>query len=711
MENAIYDEKGNLISVSSSNDELTGYRAKNAKFLSSPKTYAVNTNLDYNEDNKLVNISTINQNIAFTRENDILKKVEVNDDIVFANNVAEDKIVQQFANGTQIIKKQLDVNKYSVSYGNLNEFLITVNDNDYPETITDTKTGMVTKYNFDSDGILISLENEYGNVVKSDAVMDNHLFGSQLITQYSNDCLRVSFGDNTNYHNIYKVENLSGLSAFTFDDKPIYSISLCDSLIGFDGYDNVFGSSEKYTFSNLGYLTSVTNKGSLIEKYAYDDYGKLIESFNQGVSNHYIYDDSGNLKSEISNSKTTMYQYDNDKNLNQLTAINGKSLEYDEIGNLLHFNEGRFSWDGGQLLKTSIIDGKSTEYYYGADKIRTRRVVGERSIEYQYFNGYLVASRDNFGTTLYFYDAEYHALGFVYNNEIYLYVKDPLGVIRGIVNGKMDPVVIYNYDDWGTPSIQYCSSKNILYANMILYKDYIYDFESNLYYLNSRYYSPEIRRFISQDNLEKVGETGTKDINYNLYSYCNNNPIMLSDQFGYEAITLTFSALFMVFACVIALVVVSFLVTKIIDEVVKTFKPYYYNISSTLTQTKNDFYDLVKKFKKEALLAFGEYVLSIWMWWVDNGKQEYHHIIARTSSKCSAARELFVVTYKYNINDEANMVWLKYRLHKHLHTNAYYSAVNAYTVLGNELGGKYMFLAHLAEIKGALSILNACLKF
>lgn len=555
------------------------------------------------------------------------------------------------------------------------------------------------------------MENEYGKVIKTDETIKNNSFGSQLFTQYSDDSLLVSFENNTNYHQLRKVETSNDLFSLNFDDKPIYSILLNDSQTGYDGYDDVFGNSEKYTFNNLGYLTSVSNSGTLTKKYSYDDYGKLTYSFNQGISNYYTYDDSGNLRTEISNIETTTYQYNNENNLNQLTAINDNPLKYDEIGNLVYFDGDSFSWDGGQLLEGSIINGKTTKYCYGADKIRTRRIVDEKTIEYQYFNGHLVASRDNTGTTLYFYDDENHALGFEYNNTIYLYVKDPLGVIRGIVNERMEPIVIYDYDDWGTPSIKYCSSENILSANMVLYKDYVYDSESNLYYLGSRYYSPEIRRFISQDNLEKVGETGSKDYNYNLYSYCNNNPIMLSDQFGYEAITLTFSTLFMLFACVVAFVVVSFLVTKIIDEVIKVFKPYYYNISSKLTQTKNDFYNLVNKFKKEALLAFGEYILTIWMWWVDNGKQEHHHIIAKTSSKCYTARQLFTVTYKYNINDEANMVWLKYRLHKHLHTDAYYSAVNTYTVLGNNLGGKYLFLAHLAEIKGALTLLNATLIF
>ena len=62
------------------------------------------------------------------------------------------------------------------------------------------------------------------------------------------------------------------------------------------------------------------------------------------------------------------------------------------------------------------------------------------------------------------------------------------------------------------------------------YKSYYYDDESSMYYLKSRYYLPEICRFISPDNIKYINPD---DINgYSLYSYCNNNPIMYSDPDG-----------------------------------------------------------------------------------------------------------------------------------------------------------------------------------
>ena len=58
--------------------------------------------------------------------------------------------------------------------------------------------------------------------------------------------------------------------------------------------------------------------------------------------------------------------------------------------------------------------------------------------------------------------------------------------------------------------------------NIFIYKGYCYDEETNLYYLNARYYSPIICRFISYDDVSYID---LKSVNgLNLYAYCFNNP-------------------------------------------------------------------------------------------------------------------------------------------------------------------------------------------
>ena len=50
--------------------------------------------------------------------------------------------------------------------------------------------------------------------------------------------------------------------------------------------------------------------------------------------------------------------------------------------------------------------------------------------------------------------------------------------------------------------------------------------------MQSRYYDPTIRRFISADDVGTMGISGTF-LSYNLYAYCENNPISFNDPSGY----------------------------------------------------------------------------------------------------------------------------------------------------------------------------------
>ena len=65
--------------------------------------------------------------------------------------------------------------------------------------------------------------------------------------------------------------------------------------------------------------------------------------------------------------------------------------------------------------------------------------------------------------------------------------------------------------------------------NVLRYRGYVYDEETNLYYLQSRYYSPETCRFINSDTYVS---TGTSTLGYNMFLYCDNNPVSFVDPTG-----------------------------------------------------------------------------------------------------------------------------------------------------------------------------------
>ena len=66
------------------------------------------------------------------------------------------------------------------------------------------------------------------------------------------------------------------------------------------------------------------------------------------------------------------------------------------------------------------------------------------------------------------------------------------------------------------------------------YRGYYYDTETGFYYLQSRYYDPEICRFINADSYASTGDGFT---GLNMFAYCNNNPILYLDSSGEVAVT------------------------------------------------------------------------------------------------------------------------------------------------------------------------------
>ena len=76
------------------------------------------------------------------------------------------------------------------------------------------------------------------------------------------------------------------------------------------------------------------------------------------------------------------------------------------------------------------------------------------------------------------------------------------------------------------------NNKTIALLNPFRYRSYYYDVETGLYYLNSRYYDPQIGRFINADNISTLDVTQIALNGLNLYAYCLNNPIINTDESG-----------------------------------------------------------------------------------------------------------------------------------------------------------------------------------
>ncbi len=87
----------------------------------------------------------------------------------------------------------------------------------------------------------------------------------------------------------------------------------------------------------------------------------------------------------------------------------------------------------------------------------------------------------------------------------------------------------YGYTAWGKCRIK-TNINGIGEINPFRYRGYYYDEEISLYYLNARYYDPEVGRFISADSMEYLSPESINGLN--LYAYCGNNPVMNMDPTG-----------------------------------------------------------------------------------------------------------------------------------------------------------------------------------
>lgn len=101
-------------------------------------------------------------------------------------------------------------------------------------------------------------------------------------------------------------------------------------------------------------------------------------------------------------------------------------------------------------------------------------------------------------------------------------------LIHYIPGFEYESVATYEYDAWGNVS----SSGRLAEINPLRYRGYYYDSETGFYYLQSRYYDPQNRRFINADS---YASTGQGFVGTNMFAYCNNSPILFVDHDGNDA--------------------------------------------------------------------------------------------------------------------------------------------------------------------------------
>ena len=311
------------------------------------------------------------------------------------------------------------------------------------------------------------------------------------------------------------------------------------------GSDSVL--SYDYSYDNNGNITEIKQNGKLINKYTYDSLNEVKEEYDY-VNKFYInysYDGAGNLQNKYEQvldptygyptgtQHGNTYEYTETSWKDKLTKINGDNITYDANGNPLTYRDGMsFEWENGRILKKINTSDKSVQMSYDSNGMRTQKSVDGVKTNYYYdSNKNLIALVKGNDTLLFYYDSDGSATSFSYNGTMYFYVKNLQGDVVRIIDLSGTEVASYVYDSWGNIK-DTKGEPTIREINPIRYRGYVYDTETSLYYLQSRYYDPFTGRFLNADDTHYIM---FPSLMANLYTYCDNNAISNTDTNGKTA--------------------------------------------------------------------------------------------------------------------------------------------------------------------------------
>ena len=216
-----------------------------------------------------------------------------------------------------------------------------------------------------------------------------------------------------------------------------------------------------------------------------------------------------------------------------LTGFDGTSITYDEIGNPITYGNYTINWNGRRLESINLNDTEVLSYEYNIDGQRVSKTYEGITTQYFYNGSILAGEKTGNNVIIYMYDNNGDIFGFTYNGTEYYYIKNAQNDVVAIADASGNVVVRYYYNAWG--EIIDCvdnTTFELSSINPITYRSYYNDnvVGMDMYYLNSRYYMADWGRFASADSV--VAEVGGDVLGYNLFAYCQNNPVNMSDKDG-----------------------------------------------------------------------------------------------------------------------------------------------------------------------------------
>ncbi|MBO4337545.1 MAG: RHS repeat-associated core domain-containing protein, partial [Lachnospiraceae bacterium] len=296
-------------------------------------------------------------------------------------------------------------------------------------------------------------------------------------------------------------------------------------------------------------------------RYTYDAYGNIVEK-------------TGEIPGDPSALENAVMTYDAD---NRLQTYNGRKVSFDENGNMTEGpvagEWGRFTYDcRNRLAAVDTESGKHSEYIYDAENVRIQSIsddkkyiyVTDREAKYSQLLEEEIYKQNPLGLFTKVYGRTYtYGTGLIsheqtddpagsdsgdmiyyhFNNigstvavsdeagkVVYRFAYGIYGELSGIWNGDGESLAICNDTDKANASSAIRAAIKETGISFLYNGEYgVTTGADGLYYMRSRYYEPQIKRFINRDVLEGSISEGQS---LNRYSYVQGDPLKLTDPFG-----------------------------------------------------------------------------------------------------------------------------------------------------------------------------------
>ena len=293
-----------------------------------------------------------------------------------------------------------------------------------------------------------------------------------------------------------------------------------------------------YNYNDTGNVENVYENGKKVAVYTYDELNQLVWYADTRTGRYIgiVYDNYGNIQKMESYSlgtnwapvkllETRTYSYGDTNWKDKLTEFDGDSITYDKNGNPLTYRDDMtFEWENGRILKNINTSDKAIQMSYDSNGMRTQKSVDGVKTNYYYdSSNNLFALTQGNDTLFFYYDNSGEVMSVSCNGTMYYYIKDLQGDITEIVDKDGKAVAEYAYDAWGNILTENNGTLAVGKLNPFRYRSYVYDEETGLYYLQSRYYDPLTGRFVNADVYTDT-ESGTP-LSTNMFAYCENNAI------------------------------------------------------------------------------------------------------------------------------------------------------------------------------------------